>query len=126
MLAACVPFDRWVDVLCDSGAFDVDEARVILTSGVAAGLSRVCTPANSDPVRGFEWRWSPASVDHCTYASDEDIEALASGSTVATLLPGAEFSTRAQWPDAQDRSDNAQCQLPGRRRPPATSCQPVR
>jgi imidazolonepropionase len=46
-----------------------------------------------------------ASVDHCTYASDEDIEALAAGSTVATLLPGAEFSTRAQWPDARRMID---------------------
>jgi imidazolonepropionase len=29
------------------------------------------------------------------------VDALASGATVATLLPGAEFSTRAQWPDAR-------------------------
>jgi imidazolonepropionase len=44
-----------------------------------------------------------ASVDHCTYASDTDIEALAAAAdtTVATLLPGAEFSTRAKWPDGK-------------------------
>jgi imidazolonepropionase len=44
-----------------------------------------------------------ASVDHCTYASDADLDALAAAAdtTVATLLPGAEFSTRAQWPNAR-------------------------
>jgi imidazolonepropionase len=43
-----------------------------------------------------------ASVDHCTYLSNADIEALAgaSGTTVATLLPGVEFSTRSPYPDA--------------------------
>jgi imidazolonepropionase len=40
-------------------------------------------------------------VDHCTYADDSDLEALAAGTTVATLLPGAEFSTRAPWPDGR-------------------------
>ena len=35
-----------------------------------------------------------ASADHCTFLSDADVDALASsGGTVATLLPGAEFST---------------------------------
>jgi imidazolonepropionase len=33
--------------------------------------------------------------------TDEDIEALAASTTVATLLPGAEFSTRAVYPDAR-------------------------
>lgn len=44
-----------------------------------------------------------ASVDHCTYLSDSDIEALAgaAGTTVATLLPGVEFSTRSPYPDAR-------------------------
>ena len=42
-----------------------------------------------------------ASADHCTYASDDDIDALANSHTVATLLPGAEFSTRAAYPDAR-------------------------
>src|SRR4029078_11706664 len=42
-----------------------------------------------------------ASADHVTHVSDDDIDALASSDTVATLLPGAEFSTRAQYPDAR-------------------------
>src|SRR5439155_3628760 len=42
-----------------------------------------------------------ASADHCTHLTDGDVDALANSRTVATLLPGAEFSTRAQWPDAR-------------------------
>jgi len=42
-----------------------------------------------------------ASADHCTHLSDVDIEALAGSKTVATLLPGAEFSTRSPYPDAR-------------------------
>ena len=41
-----------------------------------------------------------ASVDHCTYLTDADVDALAGGDTVATLLPGVEFSTRSPYPDA--------------------------
>jgi imidazolonepropionase len=43
-----------------------------------------------------------ASVDHCTYLSDADVAALADAAdtTVATLLPGVEFSTRSPYPDA--------------------------
>jgi imidazolonepropionase len=44
-----------------------------------------------------------ASVDHCTYLSAADVELLAAASdnTVATLLPGVEFSTRSPYPDAR-------------------------
>ena len=42
-----------------------------------------------------------ASVDHCTYLSDADLDALAGSDTVATLLPGVEFSTRSPYPDAR-------------------------
>ena len=47
MLDACAPHARWIDVFCDRGAFDVDEARAILTAGIAHGLHPDCTPANS-------------------------------------------------------------------------------
>ena len=42
-----------------------------------------------------------ASVDHCTFLTDADVEALAGSQTVATLLPGVEFSTRQPYPDAR-------------------------
>jgi imidazolonepropionase len=33
-------------------------------------------------------------VDHCNHLSDEDVDALAGSSTVATLLPACDLSTR--------------------------------
>ena len=41
------------------------------------------------------------AVDHCTYLDDADVAALADSGTVATLLPGVEFSTRQPYPDAR-------------------------
>jgi imidazolonepropionase len=105
MLQACAPYARWVDVFCDSGAFDVDETRRILTAGMAAGLDARMHAGQLGPSAGIRLavELGAASVDHCTYATDEDVEALAGAAdtTVATLLPGAEFSTRAEYPDGR-------------------------
>ncbi|MEU7697840.1 imidazolonepropionase [Streptomyces sp. NPDC039028] len=103
MLDACAPHARWVDVFCEKGAFDGDQARAILTAGKAKGLHpRVhANQLTYGPGVQLAVELDAASADHCTHLTDADVDALASGSTVATLLPGAEFSTRAQWPDAR-------------------------
>ncbi|MFB7467655.1 imidazolonepropionase [Streptomyces sp. NPDC056224] len=105
MLAACAPYARWVDVFCEKGAFDGDQARAILTAGAAAGLiPRVhANQLSHGPGVQLAVELEAASADHCTHLTDADVDALAqaSATTVATLLPGAEFSTRAQWPDAR-------------------------
>jgi imidazolonepropionase len=105
MMEACAPLARWVDVFCDRGAFDVDETRTILRAGMAAGLVPRLHAGQLEQGAGIQLavELGAASVDHCTFASDADLEALgaASDTTVATLLPGAEFSTRATWPDAR-------------------------
>ncbi|MFJ3171459.1 imidazolonepropionase [Streptomyces roseus] len=105
MLAACAPYARWVDVFCEKGAFDGDQARAILTAGAAAGLiPRVhANQLSYGPGVQIAVELEAASADHCTHLTDADVDALvqAAGTTVATLLPGAEFSTRAQWPDAR-------------------------
>ena len=59
-----------------------------------------------------------ASVDHCTYLADADIEALAGGDTVATFLPATDFSTRQPYPDARRAIDA------GRRRRDRDQLQP--
>jgi imidazolonepropionase len=107
MLTACAPLARWIDVFCERGAYDVDETRAIITAGGAAGLQSRLHAGQFGPSAGIQLavELGAASVDHCTYTSDDDIDALASGSTVATLLPGAEFSTRARWPDASRMID---------------------
>ncbi|MFB6708759.1 imidazolonepropionase [Streptomyces sp. NPDC056333] len=103
MLDACAPYARWVDVFCEKGAFDGDQARAILTAGMAKGLHpRVhANQLSYGPGVQLAVELDAASADHCTHLTDADVDALAQGDTVATLLPGAEFSTRADWPDAR-------------------------
>ncbi|WP_405820415.1 imidazolonepropionase [Streptomyces sp. NBC_00838] len=103
MLDACAPYARWVDVFCEKGAFDGDQARAVLTAGRAKGLvPRVhANQLSYGPGVQLAVELDAASADHCTHLTDADVDALAHSRTVATLLPGAEFSTRAQWPDAR-------------------------
>ncbi|WP_435135433.1 imidazolonepropionase [Actinacidiphila sp. bgisy144] len=103
MLDACAPHARWVDVFCEEGAFDGDQARAVLEAGAARGLTpRVhANQLGHGPGVRLAVELGAASADHCTHLTDADVDALASGQTVATLLPGAEFSTRAAYPDAR-------------------------
>jgi imidazolonepropionase len=106
MLTACAPFARWIDVFCEPAspsAFDGDEARTVLQAGAAAGLGlRVHgNQLSAGPGVRLGVELGAASVDHCTQLTDADVDALAGGSTVATLLPGVEFSTRSAYPPAR-------------------------
>jgi imidazolonepropionase len=106
MLAACAPYARWVDVFCEPAsphAFDGDEARAVLTAGRAAGLGlRVhANQLSAGPGVQLAVELDAASADHCTRLTGADVDALAGGTTVATLLPGVEFSTRSPYPDAR-------------------------
>jgi imidazolonepropionase len=102
MLDSVLPHAKWIDVFCDQGAFDVDQSRQILQSGKDKGLLPRIHANQLTEGRGVQLavELDCASADHCTHLSDSDIEALAGSNTVATLVPGAEFSTRATYPDA--------------------------
>ena len=103
MLAAVAPNAKWIDVFCDRGAFDADQAREILLAGKAAGLAPRIHANQLQQGSGIQLavELDCASADHCTHFDAADIAALAGSNTVATLLPGAEFSTRAEYPDAR-------------------------
>jgi imidazolonepropionase len=103
MLDACAPEARWIDVFCEQGAFDADAARTILRAGADRGLGlRVhANQLRHGPGVQLACELGAASADHCTHLGDDDITALADSGTVATLLPGAEFSTRAPYPNAR-------------------------
>jgi imidazolonepropionase len=103
MLAACAPHARWIDVFCERGAFDADQSRAVLEAGRAAGLGLRVHANQLGPGPGVQLavELGAASVDHCTYLADGDVEALGSGRTVATFLPATDFSTRQPYPDAR-------------------------
>jgi len=107
MLEAAAPYARWVDAFCEDGAFDADQARAVLEAGAAHGLAGRLHASQLGPGPGVRLaaELGLAAVDHCTYLTDADVDALRDSRTVATLLPGVEFSTRHPYPDARKLID---------------------
>jgi imidazolonepropionase len=103
MIPECASSACWVDVFCEEGAFDRDQSRAVLEAGIAAGLTPRVHGNQLTYGHGVQLavELGAASVDHVTYTTDADIEALASSETVATLLPGADFCTRNRYPAAR-------------------------
>ena len=108
MLAAVVEQGAaaYVDVFCEprsAHAFTEEEARAILLAGRSAGLGLRVHGNQLGPGPGVRLacELGAVSVDHCTYLDSDDVAALAESGTVATLLPGVEFSTRHPYPDAR-------------------------
>lgn len=103
MLEAVRPYARWIDVFCERGAFDEDQARTVLAAGAATGLRGRLHANQLGPGPGVRLaaELGLVAVDHCTHLDDADVDALRDSGTVATLLPGVEFSTRQPYPDAR-------------------------
>ena len=103
MLDAVAPYSKWIDVFCDRGAFSPDQTRQILKAGIAKGLLPRLHANQLEPGEGVKVgvELGAASVDHISHFDGSDIAALAKSNTVATFLPGAEFSTRSKYPDAR-------------------------
>ncbi|NEE33175.1 imidazolonepropionase, partial [Streptomyces sp. SID7982] len=78
MLEACAPHARWIDVFCEQGAFDGDQARAILTAGRAKGLHpRIhANQLSHGPGVQLAVELDAASADHCTHLTDADVDAL--------------------------------------------------
>ena len=103
MLERCAPYARWIDAFCETGAFTPEQCRTVLEAGARAGLGLRLHANQLGPGEGVRLgvELGCASVDHCTYLSDDDVGALAGSSTVATFLPATDFSTRQPYPDAR-------------------------
>jgi imidazolonepropionase len=89
---------KWIDVFCDAGAFTEEQSRMILEAGIAQGLIPRIHANQLQRTNSVQLaiELGAASADHLSNSTDADIEALAASQTVATLLPGAEFSTQHQ------------------------------
>jgi imidazolonepropionase len=103
MLSGAAGRARWIDAFCETGAFDADQCRTVLDAGRVAGLGLRLhgNQLGHGPGVQLAVECGCASVDHCTYLSDADIDALAASDTVATFLPATDFSTRQPYPDAR-------------------------
>ncbi|MEY4035562.1 MAG: hypothetical protein RLZZ311_739 [Actinomycetota bacterium] len=89
---------KWIDVFCDQGAFTPDQAEAILRAGMTQGLLPRIHANQLTAGKGVEIAVAldAASADHLSRSTSADIELLSASNTVATLLPGAEFSTHLE------------------------------
>jgi len=84
MLDAAAPRARWINVLGDAGAFDVEQARTILSAGIRQGLGArmyLGQLGESGGVR-LAVELGATAVDHCMFPSAA-VDALANSDTVA-------------------------------------------
>ncbi len=107
MLRAVRPYVDAIDVFCEDGAFTVEQSREVLRAGRDAGLSLRVHGNQLGHSGGVALavEMGARSVDHCNYLSDIDIDLLAQSSTVATLLPACDLSTREPFGPARQLLD---------------------
>ncbi len=107
MIPAAAGVARWVDAFCETGAFTADQCARVLDAGRAAGLGLRLhgNQLGHGPGVRLAVTHGCASVDHCTYMTDDDLELLAGSATVATFLPLTDFCTRQPFPDARRAID---------------------
>jgi imidazolonepropionase len=83
---------QFVDVFTERGAFTLPETRRIFRAARDHGLGirgHVCQLSTTAITTLLEF--SPASLDHMDFVSDDDVRKLATGNTIATLVPGANY-----------------------------------
>ena len=107
MLDAVEPHAGWIDVFCETGAFNEEQSRKVLEAGKKRGLlPRVHgNQLQQGPGVRLAVEIGAASVDHVNYLSDDDIQALASSDTVATVLPACDLSTKQDLAPARQLLD---------------------
>lgn len=87
---AAASLARFADVFCETGVYTAAESRRILTAARAHGL-RIKLHADELTDAGgasLAAELGATSADHLAAVSDEGMQALRGGGTVATLLPG--------------------------------------
>ncbi len=83
---------EFVDVFCERGAFTAERTQGVFRAAASHKLgvrAHACqlTTIMLEPLMQFD----PASLDHMDFVNDDDLPLLASGNTVATLLPAVNY-----------------------------------
>ena len=114
-------FARYCDVFVESGAYDVDEARLLVAEARSCGLD---IKLHVDQLRdgggaSLAAELNALSADHLEHTSQDGRRALAEAGVVATILPGcALYLGKGPWPDGRALRD-AGCEVAV-----ATDCNP--
>jgi imidazolonepropionase len=98
----------YIDVFCEKGFFDTTETKRILEAGKRYGLRPKVHANQLNNSGGVQAgiACGAISVDHLESIGNEEIEALASSKTIATLLPSAAFFLRLPYPPARKLIEN--------------------
>ena len=85
---------RYADVFCESHVFTVDESRRVLERARELGLGLRLHAEQLSRSGGARLaaELGAETADHLEWADDDGIRALATGGTIAVLLPGAVFN----------------------------------
>lgn len=94
----------YIDVFCEDGFFDRKDTERIIQAGAAYGLKAKIHANQLNLSGGVQVGVANGalSVDHLETMGAEEIKALQRGQTIPTLLPGAAFFLRMQYPPARD------------------------
>ena len=84
----------YIDVFCEDHAFDLDQSRRVLESGINVGLKAKMHVDQFNDFGGVAMavELGAASVDHLDVTGREAIESLARSDTIAVLLPAVNFN----------------------------------
>ena len=97
----------YIDVFCEKVAFSVEEAERVIEAGAKYGIKAKIHVNQFNAMGGIEMavKHNAVSVDHLEVISDNDITALQSGNTIATLLPTAPFFLNDHFPPGRKLVD---------------------
>ena len=84
---------EFVDIQCEEGAFNLDQARRVLLAArnLGFGLKMHAGQFWDMGAVGLGVEMGVTSLDHLIYLHETDMERLAESDTIATLLPGGAF-----------------------------------
>jgi imidazolonepropionase len=97
----------YIDVFCDRGFFTVAQTERILVKGAEYGLVPKIHANELDFSGGIQVgvKYDARSVDHLEFTGQEEIDALRTGNTMATMLPGASLFLGLTYAPAREIID---------------------
>jgi imidazolonepropionase len=93
----------YVDVFCENNYFNTDQTERILNAAIKYGLKPRLHVNQFNSIGGIKKaiEMNAISVDHLEVLNDEDLDALASSETIATLLPGCSLFSNLPFAPAR-------------------------
>lgn len=97
----------YIDVFCESNYFSVQEMELLLEAGAKYGLKPKVHVNQFNSLGGIAAavKHQALSVDHLEVVTSDDIEALKSCNTIATLLPGCSLFINIPFAPARQLVD---------------------